>query len=279
MPVNLRIMSSLRLTEAITSRLRADYTPRDFWPFVKMRAMSPSRRGFLLATLAVAIAAAATLVAQVRTKQPLKIAFIGSGHQGGALGLQFARAGHEVMFSSRHPETLKGLVAKAGAKARAGLPAAAAKWGEVVVIAVPYGAMPQIGKDYAPLMRGKVVIDLGNPYTDRDGPMADVALKKGTGVASAEYLPGVRLVRAFNAIGSEELERGAHRAGAKLGIPIAGDDRDAVAVVAQLVQDAGFDPVVVGNLSRARVFDAGTPVYGANLTARQLREALKLPNP
>ena len=237
-----------------------------------------SFRGRVLSTtLAVLIAAGTGLPAQPRTKQPLKVGFIGSGHQGGALGLQFARAGHEVMFSSRHPETLKGLVAKAGAKARAGPPAAAARWGEVIVIAVPYGAMPQIGKDYAPVMRGKVVIDVGNPYADRDGPMANVALRKGTGLASAEYLPGVRLVRAFNAIGSEDVERDAHRTGAKRGIPVAGDDRAAVATVAQLVQDAGFDPVVVGGLTRAREFDAGTPVYGASLTARQLRETLKLP--
>ena len=239
--------------------------------------MSASRREFLLATLTVSIRAGVGLGAQPRTKEPRKIAFIGAGHQGGALGVQFARAGHEVMFSSRHPNNLKNQVTKAGAKARAGLPAAAAKWGEVIVIAVPYGAMPQIGKDYAPLMRGKVVIDLGNPYADRDGPMARVALSKGTGVASAEYLPGVRLVRAFNAIGSEDVERDAHRTGAKRGIPVAGDDRAAVATVAQLVQDAGFDPVVVGGLTRAREFDAGTPVYGASLTARQLREALKLP--
>ena len=240
--------------------------------------MHASRRDVLLTALAVPIVAAAALRAQARTKQPLKIAFIGSGNQGGALGLQFARAGHDVMFSSRHPETLKSLVAKAGARARAGLPLAAATWGEVIVVAVPYGAMPQIGKDYGSLMKGKVVIDLGNPYVDRDGPMAKVALTKGTGVASAEYLPGVRLVRAFNAIGSEELERHAHRAGAKLGIPIAGDDRAAITTVTQLVQDAGFDPVVVGNLARAREFDAGTAVYGELLTARQLREALKLPN-
>jgi hypothetical protein len=72
--------------------------------------MSASRRNFLLTAVAVPMAGAAVLVAQVRTKQPLKIAFIGSGNQGGALGLQFARAGHDVMFSSRHPETLKGLV-------------------------------------------------------------------------------------------------------------------------------------------------------------------------
>ena len=237
----------------------------------------PTRREFLLTTLDLPIVGAA-LTAQTQTKQPLKVAFIGSGRQGGALGLQFAKAGHEVMFSSRHPETLKDLVAKAGAKARAGLPDEAAKWGEVIVIAVPYGSTAQVGKDYGPLMKGKVVIDLGNPNVNRDGPMATEAIKKGTGVASAEFLPGVRLVRAFNALSFVQVEREAHRAGEKLGIPVAGDDQAAVATVVRLVQDAGFDPVVVGGLTRAREFDTGTPVYVKGLTARQLREALKLPN-
>ena len=236
-----------------------------------------SRRQFLLTTLAVPMVAPAMLNGQ--TPPPMKIAFIGSGRQGGALGLQFAKAGHEVMFSSRHPEGLKDLVARAGAKARAGLPEEAAKFGDVIVIAVPYGALPQVGKDYGPLMKGKVVIDLGNPRADRDGPMANDALRKGTGIASAEYLPGVRLVRAFNALSFVQVEREAHRAGEKLGIPVAGDDPAAVKTVVRLVQDAGFDPVVVGGLARAREFDAGTPVYVKGLTARQLREALKLPNP
>lgn len=237
-----------------------------------------SRREFLLTTLTLPIVGVA-LAAQTQTKQPMKIAFIGSGRQGGALGLQFAKAGHEVMFSSRHPEELKDLVAKAGGKTRAGLPEEAAKFGDVIVIAVPYGALPQVGKDYGPLMKGKVVVDLGNPRADRDGPMANEAIKKGTGVASAEYLPGVRLVRAFNALSFVQVEREAHRGGEKLGIPVAGDDPAAVATVVRLVEDAGFDPVVVGNLSRAREFDTGTPVYVKGLTARQLREALKLPNP
>ena len=242
-----------------------------------MNSHRPSRRQFLLTTFALPIVAEGILNGQA--KQPLKIAFIGAGRQGGALGLQFAKAGHEVMFSSRHPEELKDLVAKAGGKARAGLPDQAAKFGDVIVIAVPYGVLPQVGKDYAPLMKGKVVIDLGNPRADRDGPMATEALKKGTGVASAEYLPGVRLVRAFNALSFVQVEREAHRAGEKLGIPVAGDDPAAVATVVRLVEDAGFEPVVVGGLARAREFDAGTPVYVKGLTARQLREALKLPNP
>jgi predicted dinucleotide-binding enzyme len=212
-----------------------------------------------------------------QTKQPLRIGIIGSGQQGGNVGLLWARAGHEVLFSSRNPDSLRELIAKAGPKARAGLPQEAATFGDVVLIAVPYGATPQIGKDYAALMKGKVVIDCGNPREDRDGPMALDAAQRGTGIASAGYLPGVRLVRAFNALSSTQVEKEAHRAGEKLGIPVAGDDAAAVATVVQLVADAGFDPVVVGGLTRAKEFDRGTSVYVKGFTARQIREALKLP--
>jgi predicted dinucleotide-binding enzyme len=126
-------------------------------------------------------------------------------------------------------------------------------------------------------MRGKVVIDCGNPREDRDGPMAEDAIRRGTGVASAEYLPGVRLVRAFNALSSVQVEREAHRSGEKLGIPIAADDVEATRIAVELVVDAGFDPVVVGGLARAREFDRGTPVYVRGMTAAQLRAALGLP--
>jgi predicted dinucleotide-binding enzyme len=205
-----------------------------------------------------------------------RIGIIGSGNIGGAVGLKWAEAGHEILFSSRHPEELTGLVERAGPKTRAGLPAEAAAFGEVVLIAVPYAALPQVGRDYAPSMQGKVVVDCGNPYPRRDGPMAEEALAKGTGVASAEFLPGVRLVRAFNAINYRSVEREAHRAGEKVGIPIAGDDEDALRIVSALVVDAGFDPVVVGPLARAREFDQGSPVYVTDMTAAQLREALGL---
>jgi predicted dinucleotide-binding enzyme len=207
---------------------------------------------------------------------PSRIGIIGSGNIGGAVGLKWAEAGHEILFSSRHPEDLTGLVEQAGPRARAALPAAAAAFGEIVLIAVPYAALPQVGRDYAPAMRGKVVIDCGNPYVRRDGPMAADALAKGTGIASAEFLPGVRLVRAFNAINYMSVAREAHRAGERVGIPIAGDDQDALRIVSALVVDAGFDPVVVGPLARAREFDQGSPVYVTDMTAAQLREALGL---
>lgn len=240
-----------------------------------------SRRAFN--SLVLSLAAGAVLAgyagasdAQTQTSNPLRIGFIGAGRMGGAVGLQLAKAGHEIFFSSRHPEELTDLVEQAGGKAQAGLPDEAARFGEVVIIAVPYGALPEVGEKYGDLLQGKIVIDLGNPRENRDGPMAVEALRKGTGVASAEYLPGVRLVRAFNAMSYVQVRDEAHRDGELIGVPIAGDDEEAVAVTEQLVRDAGFDPVVVGPLSTARLFDAGTEVYVRGMTARELREALDL---
>ena len=209
-------------------------------------------------------------------RRSMRIGIIGSGRQGGAIGLLWAAAGHEVLFSSRHPEELSDLVQRAGARASAGFPQEAATFGEVVLIAVPYGALPQVGRDHAPLMRNKVVIECGNPRADRDGLMANEAIAKGTGVASAEYLPGVRLVCAFNSVTSRTVEEEAHRSGEKVGIPVVGDDADAVEIAVRLVKDAGFDPVVVGPLARAREFDRGTRVYVTGMTAAELRQALSL---
>jgi len=234
-----------------------------------------SRRQFVVVIAAAVAVVAGALPSWAQSKP--KIGLIGSGRQGGALGVLFAKAGYPVLFSSRHPEELKEIVAKAGPNAKAGLPQDAATFGDIVVIAVPYGVTPQIGKDYAALMKGKIVIDLGNPREDRDGPMATDAKARGTGVATAGYIPGVRLVRAFNALSFVQVEKDAHRAGEKLGIPVAGDDPAAVKTVVQLVIDAGFDPVVTGNLATAKSFDTGTPVYVKGMTAKQIKDTLKLP--
>lgn len=241
------------------------------------RSHVPSRRSFLIAGGALAAGLAATLRPLWAQSAPVKIALIGSGRQGGAIGLLWAKAGHEVFFSSRHPENLKDLVVQAGPKARAGLPEAAAQFGEVILIAVPYGVTPQIGRDYGKYMQGKIVIDVGNPRVDRDGDVGKDGLARGTGVTSKEHLPGVRLVRALNALSFTQVTKDAHRPGEKLGIPIASDDQAAIAMTVRLVTDAGFDPVVVGGLARAKEFDAGTPVYVKGLTAAQLKTALKLP--
>src|SRR5262249_28773908 len=161
-----------------------------------------------------------------------------------------------------------------GPRARAGTPREAALFGDVVLISVPYAALPQIGRDLAAELAGKIVLDTGNPYPSRDGDMAVEARRKGTGAASAAFLPGVRLVRAFNAIGADDLASQAHRAGDRVAIPLAGDDAEALRVAEGLVRDAGFEPVVVGGLARAKDFDVGTPVYTKLLTAAELRQRL-----
>lgn len=93
----------------------------------------------------------------------MKIGIIGSGHIGGTLGVLWAKAGHEVFFSSRHPDQLADLVKRAGPSARAGTPREAAAFGEVILISVPYGALPEVGRDLASALTGKVVLETGNP--------------------------------------------------------------------------------------------------------------------
>jgi len=203
-----------------------------------------------------------------------RVGIIGAGRIGGSLGELWARAGYEVMLSSRHPDQLKPLAARLGPKVSVGSPKEAAAYGEVVLISVPYGALPQVGRDYAAELKGKVVLETGNPYPHRDGEMAVTARERSTGVTSPEYLPGVRLVRAFNSIPHHALLREAHRSGERVGVPLAGDDQEALRVAVRLVTDAGFEPVIVGPMSSAREFDYGTAVYGQALTARELRERL-----
>ncbi|HEX6396531.1 MAG TPA: NAD(P)-binding domain-containing protein, partial [Steroidobacteraceae bacterium] len=176
----------------------------------------------------------------------------------------------------RHPEELQTLAREIGSNVRVGTPREAAAFGEVVLVSVPYMATPQVGRDYAAELKGKVVLDTGNPYPGRDGEMANRDRKRGTGVASAEYLPGTRLVRAFNAINAGPLANQAFEKPERLGIPLAADDPEAMKIAAQLVSDAGFDPVPVGGLARAREFDVGTPVYVRGMTAAELRKALNL---
>jgi predicted dinucleotide-binding enzyme len=234
--------------------------------------MNITRRMLLQAGAAGAVLAA--LSARTARAAPMKIGVIGSGRVGGTIGGLWVKAGHEVMFSAREIGEVRELVAALGPKASAGTPREAAAFGEAVLISVPYAALPQIGRDNAAELRGKVVLDTCNPIQGRDGEMAIEARAKGTGVASVELLPGTRLVRAFNCVGYTSMRSEAHRAGEKLAIPLAADDPAALRLAIGLVQDAGFEPVVVGGLARAREFDVGTPVFGRALTARELRKVL-----
>jgi predicted dinucleotide-binding enzyme len=225
---------------------------------------------------ALLLCAAAFFAPLLAADAPMKIGIVGTGKIGGALATHWAKAGHELVISSRHPEELQDLAKSLGPKVRVGTAREAAQFGDVVLLSVPYKATPEVGRDLASVWNGKVVLDTGNPYPFRDGAMAEDARKRSTGVTSKEYLPGVRLVRAFNAISARNLANDSNRKEGRWAIPLASDDAEALKVAERLVRDAGFDPVVVGGLARAREFDYGSKVYTELLTAPQLREELGL---
>ncbi|HTW74388.1 MAG TPA: NADPH-dependent F420 reductase [Steroidobacteraceae bacterium] len=190
----------------------------------------------------------------------MRIGIIGSGHVGSALGSVWARAGNEVMFSSRNLDSDRKLAAEVGAGARAGTPRQAAAFGQVLLFAVPYSAFPELIKSLGDSFKGKVVINASNPFPQRDGEIANQARAEGAGRFDAQLLPGAFVVRAFNAVPAARMAS-AHEDPGKIGMPIAGD-RKAIEVASRLVREIGFDPVVVGGLDMAKYLTPGTPLAG-----------------
>jgi hypothetical protein len=239
-------------------------------------AVNRHRRTLIIAGGALIIGAALRpLRAAAQGKQ--RIGIIGSGHIGGTIGGLWVKAGHPVLFSSRHPDDLKDLVAGLGELAQAGTVDQAIAFSDVLFIAVPYAALPQIGRDYGTALKGKIMLDACNAVAPRDGEaIADEVEHEGIGVVSQKYLPGARLVRAFNTLNYKIFASEANRPDPKLAVPIAGDDPDAVQMAAALVRDAGFDPVLVGKLAEAARFQRGAPGYNQPVTAAELKQKLSL---
>jgi len=232
------------------------------------------RRSFLFAL------AASAVVRPALAQKSMKIGVIGSGRIGSTIGALWVKAGHEVMFSDRDPEQVKrareGLGPDLKPKARAGSVAEAVAFGDAILIAVPYAALPAIQQQVGAQLQGKVVVDPNNPVASRDGEMGAQAREKGAGVSTAALLPGARVVRAFNSWGYTVMAREANRPAPRMAIPVAADDPVAMKVGLQLVNDAGFDAVAAGNLAASRAFDLGSSVSGRVLTAPELRQALQL---
>ena len=146
---------------------------------------------------------------------------IGAGHIGSTIGGLWIKDGHKVMFSDRHPEQLKDPVASLGPLAQAGTIAQAIAFGEAILLTVPYGAIPQIGHDYAAALKGKIVLDTCNAVPARDGAVAAEVEQNGIGVTTQKYFPGARIVRAFNTMGYMYFAQEANRPDPKLAVPIA----------------------------------------------------------
>jgi 8-hydroxy-5-deazaflavin:NADPH oxidoreductase len=203
----------------------------------------------------------------------MKIGIIGSGHVGASVATLLARAGHEVRFGAREPRDDASLAGPVGTIAEA------TAFGDVVICAAPYGVWPDLARDLAPFVRGKVVIDAANPYPQRDGAFAQNAIDagEGSGVPVAKLLPGALLVRAFNNVPWPATIKDSNCAGELLALPLAGDDSKARKTVAALIRDAGFEPVDAGALAHARGFDPGSPAYGKVTNAAVLKASLGEP--
>jgi predicted dinucleotide-binding enzyme len=215
-----------------------------------------------------------------RGAQPAKlmrIGVIGAGTLGGTVGRVLVQAGHEVKFSSRHPEEVTFITHDLGARASTGTPRKAAEFGRVLLFAVPYEALPQLGRDLKDEIRGKVVLDACNASSRTDSALAREVQANGAGLTSAKLLPDTRLVRAFSAVDATQVEASFKHEREKLGVPLTGDDAEAVQVAAQLVREAGCEPVIVGNLAACKSFDRDGPGFRANTTAPNLRRLLGLP--
>jgi predicted dinucleotide-binding enzyme len=232
---------------------------------MKERGMAdPGRRDLLKATgLAAALSVLPLTARLVRAadSRHWKIGIIGSGRVGRALGTVWANAGNEVMFSSRNLENDQKIAAEVGANARAGTPQEAAAFGQVILFAIPYSAFPDLIKSFGNSLNGKVVINASNPFPQRDGEIGTRAQGKGAGLFDVQLLPGAHVVRAFNAVGAPRMAS-AHEEPGKIGMPIAGDDKKAVDVAAQLVREVGFEPVVVGGPEMGKYLVPGTPLAG-----------------
>ena len=208
----------------------------------------------------------------------MRIGIIGAGMIGATLGSLWMRAGHAVRFGTRHPDRVRveGALATTVAEAAA--------WAEVLLLAVPLGAVPDVAGaagaagSTRSALEGKVVLDATNPMARREPAAVREIEAEGTGSGRwvARHLRGARVVKAFNTVYFQQLRTAAGTGPTAPGIPLAGDDASALATASQLVRDAGFEPVVAGPLDQATRFEVGTPAWNSGATAAALRSQLRL---
>ena len=206
----------------------------------------------------------------------MNIGIIGSGHIGGTLTRRFRALGHHVsVANSRGPESLAGLARETGAKAATVIEAAHA--GEVVVVTIPLGRVPELPKDlFAGVSDSVTVIDTCNYYPHRDGQIDEILNGMPESVWVSHQLARP-VVKAFNNIYARHLMENGRPPGEanRIALPVAGDNPHHKLVVMHLVDELGFDPVDAGPLSESWRQLPGTPVYTTDHDAEGVRRALK----
>jgi predicted dinucleotide-binding enzyme len=206
----------------------------------------------------------------------MKIGIIGSGNIGGTLGKHWAASGHAVMFSSRHPEELEPMAKQINAQI--GTIAEAAAFGDVILLAIPFGKVPDVAQQVGQL-QNKILIDATNPYPQRDGDMARQVIEDdsqtSTGYVATQFA-GIPVVKAFNSIYFKVLDEQAFRSGDdRIAVQVSSDDPQAKQTVMQLIEDIGFVPQDLGDLQHSTVFEPNAPLYNQNLKIREAEARLQ----
>jgi hypothetical protein len=207
----------------------------------------------------------------------MKIGIIGSGGVGGTLGKLWAKAGHEVLFSSRHPEKLASLVTEAGASSSAGMVAEAAQFGDVILLAVNYWTLDEALREVNDTLNGKIVIDATNPlkWSEAGGLERMIPQDLTAGRVMAQRLPTARIVKAFTTVYAGTLASEAHREGDQVAIAMAGDDEGAKQTVAELIKDAGYVSVDIGTLDESQPLDPDGVLWNSVITEAEIRQRLE----
>jgi len=211
----------------------------------------------------------------------MEIGIIGAGQIGGTLTRRLTALGHDVrVANSRSPDTLGDLAEETGATAVWAREAARAA--DVVVVTIPEAAVPDLPDDlFEGVPDDVVVVDTGNYYPrQRDGRIDGIE----EGMTESRWVSerlGRPVVKAFNNIRAVHLmEKGRPQGDpARIALPVAGDDPEDKAVVMELVDQLGFDPVDAGGLDESWRQQPGTPAYVADLDAEGVRRALREASP
>ncbi len=203
----------------------------------------------------------------------MNIGIIGAGHIGGTLARLWAKAGHKVMISSRHPEELTYEVSRLGKNGEGGTCRQAAEFGDVILLAIPMGATVDVFPQIIACTKNKIILDAMNPFPQRDGEVALDILERNvaSGEATQERLPKARVVRAFSSVYYKDLLKYAHDPQHPISVPFAGNDENAKKVAAQLIRDAGFEPFDLGTLADSRAQDPSGVLFGKTLTREEIR--------